>query len=186
MSTPPRLDVFNTTGAATLQAMIKYQYDIDVDLTLVRIVKNVEAGLGSGGVVEDPWASVTAEAIPGMGYYGRTIFKYRTLSTKNLGIDTFRFVLEIPSVPVKLTDVIDAMLLKYGFLIEVNDFGDDASHVMAGGYGDCTVTTADTSLRFHGDWLFSFVAPGTVDLAAFAPNSQDADLSSVATGSAPE
>lgn len=186
MSTPPRLDVFTTTGAAALRALIKYQYDVDVDFTAVRITKTVEAGLGSGGVVEDPWASVEVEALPDTPYYGRTIFKYRTMNTKNLGIDTFRFVLEIPSTPVKLGDVIDAMLLKYGFLIEVNDFGDSDATVLAGGYGDFTVVTADTSLRFRGDWLFSFVAPGTVDLDASVPTSQDAEMSSVATGSAPE
>lgn len=186
MIAPNKIDIFTSTGVQALRQLIMYQYDIDVDFTATRITKKVEASLADGTVADDPWAVVEVDAVPGKGYYGRTIFKYRTLSLHLLGMDTFRFTLEIPTLPVKLNDVIDAMLTKYGIIVEVADFGDTDTTVLAPAYGDYTLTTADTSLRFNGDWFFSFVAPGTVDLDASVPNSQDAAMSSVADGQAPE
>jgi hypothetical protein len=163
-----KLDLLTVSGKVALRALINYQYDVDVDFTKVDIVKTVEV-LNPGLPSETKLDKVEITTNDPTVYVGKTRFKYRTVSMAEAGLDTMRFVLPISTLPVTVGKVADTMLLKYGINIETEDLGPTDATVLATAYGLQTIPSADTSLRFNGDWLFNFVDPAVGDLSGLLP-----------------
>lgn len=181
---PTKLDLLATSGTDALKALLKYHYDVDVDFTAVTIDKtNVTVGLH--GVNEDRAGLVEITAKPGSGYYGKTKVQYRLLDTETAGLADFTFVLEIATTPIKVNDVIDQMLEKYGAKMEVADFADTNTAVLAPDYGTFVIETADTSLIWKGPWTFQFVAPGGMDLSAMLPESGGSGMDDIGDANPP-
>lgn len=178
ISEAPKLDMLTTSGPAALKALLKYQYDVDVDFTAVTVVKsNVTVGLHGVNERREGLAKLTAK--PGSGYYGTTTVQYRLLDTETAGLAETVFTLGIATTPIKLGDLIDQMLDKYGINLDVSDFGLLASDAMAPDYGDYTLQSADTSLVWTGPWNFKFTPPSGQDLNALMPPSNNAGMDDI-------
>ena len=178
ISEAPKLDMMTTSGIDAIKALLKYQYDVDVSMAEVTVVKtNVTVGLH--GVNQRREGLVKLTGKPGSGYYGTTTVQYRLLDTETAGLADTVFVLGIATTPIKLGDIVDQMLDKYGIKLDVSDFGVLPTDVMAPDYGDYTLESADTSFVWTGPWNFKFTPVNGEDLNALLPPSNNAGMDDI-------